>query len=227
MNTLNEVYLAVLKDVLNTGLKTINTKELIGCSYSLTNIDANKLTGHIQKTRKLDYNFCRSFANSIIMGDSNFSNIKFMSERAKQFANAKLPDNLPANFSLAYGARIKMQEANMLKQLKADSRRAIMHIWHPDDYLLLDDAEFKGEFACTSSLQFFNRGNKLHQHVHMRSSNAYSILPIDIFNFTELQKHYADLIGLEYGNISISFGSLHIFERDLDKVIKLCTHNIK
>lgn len=202
---------------------TEQTYERIGESFKLLDIEQNELVGHAQNLRKVNYAFCRSFANSIIKGDSDYRNIEHMSDRAKQFANAKLPAGLPANFSLAYGHRIKQQEANMLAQLAEGNRRAIMHIWCPTDYELIKPGSvFRGEFACTSSLQLFVRDGGLNMHVHMRSSNAYSILPIDIFNFTELQKHYADTLGLYYASFSISFGSLHLFKKDLQKAKNIC-----
>ena len=223
-DNLNSAYASMLEALMFLyDYETEHTYERIGDGFKLLDITENKLNGQIQQLRKINYDFCRSFANSIIMGDSDFSNIKHMSERAKQFANAKLPANLPANFSLAYGHRIKQQEADMLSQLTEGNRRAIIHIWSPDDYLLIKPGnEFKGEFACTSALQFFVRDRMLNMHVHMRSSNAYNILPIDIYNFTELQKYYANKLNLVYGQFSISFGSLHLFKRDLQKARNVC-----
>ena len=128
---------------------------------------------------------------------------------------------MPSNFSLAYGLRIKQQESAMFSQLKEGSRRAFMHIWCPEDYLLLNNNKFKGEFACTSSIQLFVRYKCLHMHVHMRSANAYRVLPIDIFNFTTLQQRYINQLGYGQGKFSISFGSLHLYKQDMPLVMKL------
>lgn len=218
---MDNLWLTLIKLCLEQGHETADTFELIGLSASLSDIEQNRLTGEYLTNRGLDYKFCESFAQALINGETDLSKIEHLPERARQFINPVLPADLPSNFSIAYGARIKAQESAMLAQLTEGNRRAIMHIWCPDDYKLLEHEGFKGEFACTSSVQLFVRNNLLHCHVHMRSSNVWGILPIDVYNFTELQKHYARQVGLGFGKFTISFGSLHLYKRDLQKAAEL------
>lgn len=206
---------------------TDETNEILGLSFRIQNVDSPMLTVKQQAIRQLNWPFMQSFAECMINGDSDFSNLRGLSDRAKQFVNAPLPDNLPENFSISYGKRLAEQKLAFLEQLNVPfSRRAIMHIWCPEDYLLLK-SQYQGEFACTSSMQAFVREDRLHMHVHMRSSNAYRILPIDFYNFTEYQRHIASLLKVPIGHFSMSFGSLHLFHSDLELAKQLAGYSVK
>jgi thymidylate synthase len=220
--SLNDFYISAMQEVITKGSTTGNTIELIGHTQTLTNATSSKLEGEVQDKRNINYYFADSYAQSVVRGDAYYSKIDHLSDRAKTYVNPKLPDGLPPSFSLAYGSRLKSQEKALVRELNSgvNSRRAYATVWSPEDYLLIHgNNQFEGEFACTGSLHFFKRDLALHLHVHMRSSNAYRILPIDMFLFSS----YLQYIGSQcqdinrLGNISVSFGSLHIFLDDLEK----------
>lgn len=194
--------------------------ELIGApTVKLIDILDNKLTGNVQAMRKVDYEFCDAFANSVLYNDKSYL------AKYKRFERFVMPCGLPENFSYSYGERIALQLANFTSQLVEGGRRACMSIWQKEDYELIANPTFNGEFACAMGIQGFVRNNALHMHVHMRSSNVYTLLPLDTYVFTTLQKHIADSNGFAYGYFTMSFGSAHIMYADKAKAAKLLNAN--
>lgn len=222
----NEIYSLLIYQIAQHGYETGETYEIIGTCIKIIDIANIKLTGKLQALRQVNYDFAESFAQSIIRGDSDYTSIKGLSERAKQYTEAKPPDNLPANFMMTYGERLKSQEEHLLYELNTapETRRAIAHIWCPDDYKLIHSNEpFAGEFSCTSSIQFFIRNGYLHTHIHMRSSNAYRILPIDVYLFGRYSEYIFSKCNNAHklGSMTMSFGSSHIFKSDMNKAMEI------
>ena len=98
--------------------------------------------------------------------------------------------------------------------LKADpnSRQAVIHIKNPMDYKTKDT-------PCTVCLQFFIRENKLFLTTYMRSNDVWFGFPYDVFNFTCFQIRMAMELGVGIGSYTHIAGSLHLYQRDLDKFL--------
>ena len=79
---------------------------------------------------------------------------------------------------------------------------------------------------CTIALQFRIRDNKLHCTGIMRSNDIWYGFPYDIAFFTELQMMMADELGVEYGSYTHFVTSLHVYNKDLDKIIKIISNPI-
>lgn len=116
----------------------------------------------------------------------------------------------PRLFGEADGAQV----AYVIDLLRSspDSRRAVIQIFDRRDV-----SEEHTDVPCTSTLQFLVREGELRLVVNMRSNDAHLGLPHDIFAFTMLQEMIACELGLELGTYVHHAGSLHVYERDVDK----------
>jgi thymidylate synthase len=89
-----------------------------------------------------------------------------------------------------------------------DSRRAVMHLRTPGDSI-----DAKLDVPCTLALQFFIREGKLHQVVHMRSSDVIFGIAYDVPAFTMFQEILANELNVGIGTYTHVSNSLHIYER--------------
>ena len=136
------------------------------------------------------------------------------------------------NVNSAYGARIfrsnpaigidQSQWEWVKRELTRDpdSRRAFIHIRLPHDSFnaVLD-------VPCTIGFQFFIRDNALHMWASMRSSDLWLGLANDVPAFTLFQELMALELGLKLGSYNHTGGSVHIYERDFDKVKAVLSSN--
>jgi len=96
---------------------------------------------------------------------------------------------------------------------RPDTRRAAISILEPSDL----EPE-KAEAPCTIALQFVRRRERLHLIAMMRSNDAYLGFPHDVFCFTMIQELVARSLGVQVGEYHHFATSLHLYERDQDKV---------
>lgn len=90
------------------------------------------------------------------------------------------------------------------------TRKAVGTIYRPgDDH----DPMKEDEVPCTLGFQFLQRDDRLNMYVMMRSQDAWSMLPNDIFMFTMLQEYVARRVGCEPGGFQQMVGSSHIYDR--------------
>ena len=223
-NNFAEAYISTLSLLLDCGHQSLsrtgNMLELIGHTVRIMSIEQVP----IPLKRKLDKDFAISFARSITNGDATADNVSNMPERAKQFlrvpANAELPDN----FSVMYGPRYNAQISNVLAELDRHphSRRAIITVLDADDWAIANNPSLSHlEFSCTLAWQFFIRDNRLNMHTFMRSQSALRIWPIDTVIASAVQKDVLARLrecmpDLQLGSYSVNFGSLHVFDSELD-----------
>lgn len=104
------------------------------------------------------------------------------------------------------------QVHNIIKLLSENpaSRRAVIQIFDAQDMQNVDA-------PCTCTLQFLLRDNKLQMVTYMRSNDAYTGLPHDIFAFTMLQELIAASLSVELGYYYHVAASLHLYANDASK----------
>lgn len=118
----------------------------------------------------------------------------------------------------AYGPRLVcMRGHNQIKNVidiirEPDSRRAVIQLFNAEDI-----SQHLEDTPCTCTLQFMNRGGKLHMLTSMRSNDAFLGLPHDFFSFTMIQEVFARTVNLEVGVYKHVVGSLHLYEKDIEK----------
>lgn len=102
-----------------------------------------------------------------------------------------------------------------------NSRRAKINLNTPRENVI----ETKDE-PCTMFLQFLIRDKKLHCTAVMRSNDIWFGFPYDVAFFTELQKYIADRLGVKYGEYTHFVVSMHLYDRDYEKVSKIVENPI-
>ncbi|MBP1631395.1 MAG: thymidylate synthase [Bacteroidetes bacterium] len=112
-----------------------------------------------------------------------------------------------------YGSKLFHQSSNwtsLINELRLDrySRRAVINLYDSESLGLK-----KLDVACTVSLQFLIRNNKLDLITTMRSNDLVWGLPNDIFFFTMLQEILALELGIDKGDYYHQVASLHIYEK--------------
>ncbi len=102
-----------------------------------------------------------------------------------------------------------------------DTRQAIINIHLPSDR-----HDGNKDVACTLSLQFFIREDKLHLIVNMRSNDIILGFTNDVFQFTMLQEAMVLQLREAYPELQLGFyyhnaGSMHIYERHFEMAEKI------
>lgn len=117
-------------------------------------------------------------------------------------------------FQGAYGPRLGAQMPRIVEALRKDpdTRQAVAVVWDPMHDLFL---EHNVDRACTLSLQFFIRDDKLLLRTTMRSNDVWWGFTNDVVQFTQLQHAVADCLDIEVGYYIHQPGSLHVYERDI------------
>lgn len=92
---------------------------------------------------------------------------------------------------------------------KPNSRQTVVQLFDCEDV-----KEPHKDVPCTCTLQFLVRREHLQLVTYMRSNDAHTGLPHDLFAFTMLQEIVARTVGLEVGTYVHMVGSLHLYERD-------------
>jgi thymidylate synthase len=119
----------------------------------------------------------------------------------------------------AYGSRVHGQVVQVVDKLRSDkdSRQGVITLWNP----LLDSETGRKDYPCTITLGFRLRGDRLNASVVMRSNDVWLGTCYDIFQFTQLQYTIANMLGVDVGTYTHVAWSLHLYERDIDKVDEL------
>lgn len=207
---INDAWANLVSNILRRGQKVGNTLELSNVSFTITDITKNILT--IRENFSLSY-----YLGESVWYGAGKNDVEFISKFGKIWE--KLSDDGLVNNS-AYGYILKRkhnfdQIEKMIELLKKypNSRRAVMNINIPNENVI----ETKDEM-CTIALQFLLRDGKLNMTGIMRSNDSWTGSPYDIFYFTELQKYVANELEVKYGTYTHFVSSIHIYERDFEKV---------
>ena len=187
-------------------------RECLGVSFTITNPRARYPYVHGRK-------FSTTYLIAELLWYLSGNNKTEWIGRYSGFWKNISDDGVTANS--AYGARLfqpheriaggELNQWNFIvNELKndPDSRRAVMHIRVPED-----SVKAKLDVPCTLALQFFIRDRKLHQVVHMRSSDVIFGIAYDIPAFTMFQEILANELGVGLGDYTHVSNSLHIYER--------------
>jgi thymidylate synthase len=130
-------------------------------------------------------------------------------------------------FHGAYGPRSRGQFAAVVDKLKRDpeSRQVVATIWDQGSDLPTDPKVWaqppKKDYPCTLLYHFMIRKDKLIMETVMRSNDVYLGLAYDGFQHSRVQIAVASCLGIEPGEYRHHAMSLHVYERDLDKIDKL------
>lgn len=93
-----------------------------------------------------------------------------------------------------------------------NTRQAVIHIKDAD-------REPSKDVNCTVCLQFLLRDRKLYLTTYMRSNDLWMGFPYDVFQFMNMQVLMSMELGVKLGSYTHIAGSLHLYERDYQKVV--------
>lgn len=193
-----------------------NTREINNCHFTVK--DINTCT-HTIRNMPLHY-----VCGELLWYAAGSNSMKFISKFGSMWE--RLSDDGVTNNS-AYGYLIAHKHGfnqldKIIELLKKDpsSRRAVININIPNEQLI----ETKDE-PCTIALQFLVRDSKVHCTAMMRSNDIWFGLPYDIVFFTTLQKYIADRLGYGYGTYTHFATSLHMYDRDRNKIVEMLKKN--
>lgn len=222
-NNYNYVYHKILRTVLKNpdfiGGSTMqsrkidsNYREIVGITFVIENPVKNRIYNPV---RSVDYDYAEKYYNFLISGENNIDVLAEDYPKIKEFVNR---GSLPENFSTLYGPRILDQLPNILKLLKEKptSRWATINVLYREDKKIWD-AKTTMEYPCCMNLQFFIRENKLQLVVNMRSNNIFSTVCYDVYLFTKLQSHVADLLKIKTGKYIHQINSAHLYGKDYER----------
>jgi len=115
----------------------------------------------------------------------------------------------------------QLQAIAWLLKRKPESRQAVMTMWNAGDlvHAILGD---KNDLPCTTSLNFIIRENRLYLTATMRSNDIWLGFPYDVWCFTNLQMLLASVLDLELGWYQHQAMSLHVYDRNIERMKKVC-----
>lgn len=175
----------------------------------------------LSPARRLGYKFMAAEAAWVLGGDNRVETIRPFSKEIERFSDDGL------TFEGAYGPPFVDQLSYVVRRLAGDlaTRQAVCNIWRPR---VMDSRDT----PCTLSLQWLVRQGELHCVATMRSSDAWTGVPYDVFNFSMMSAyvslslhHYAAHHGdaeslpakgpLPLGYLYLTAGSQHLYEKDV------------
>ncbi len=164
--------------------------------------------------RKLRYKFAVAEALAILTGDDRVAPLAKLVPRIAAYS-----DNGRTFFG-AYGPRYVEQLDYAIKTLVQNptSRQAVINIW-------TDNPPITRDVPCTIALVPIVRDKYMHLQVFMRSSDAWTGLPYDLFSFSMIAYHLCGHLNHRYGGAYVKPGllflkaaSAHIYVKDLEQV---------
>ncbi len=152
----------------------------------------------------------------MLSGSDRLEDIRFYEEKVSSFTDDGI--SVPGS---DYGKRLFEpipgldQVYNALASLRAEagSRRAAASIFHP-----WDSGRDSKDIPCTFGLFWHVREGLLHATTVMRSNNAWTLLPYNVFEFSLLADVMAADLGTGLGRYSHFAVSMHLYEDNIAAV---------
>lgn len=204
---IDDIFIKLSKMIINQGeyvnCRGMKTKELVNCSFSLTDINHPQFLNNKMRNLSIRYAFGELFW--YLSQSDSLEHIAYYSSKYKLFS-----DNA-VSLNGAYGPRIMPWIPQIVNLLKEDpySRRAVINVYKQSDI-----GKNSKDIPCTIAIQFLVRNNKLDMYVYMRSNDLYLGLPYDVFAFTFLQKLVSRQLNIPLGTYNHQATSIHIYEKD-------------
>lgn len=114
-----------------------------------------------------------------------------------------------------YGARVDWQLADIIDKLtlNPNDRQAVIQIWNK-----MSDSRVRRpmpkDIPCTLVIVFSIEDDELFMSVMMRSNDVWLGVPYDVFQFRQMQRTVAYLLGVGVGQYTHHAVSMHAYERN-------------
>lgn len=157
----------------------------------------------------------------VIAGRNDIADLSAYIPRAPDFSDDG------STWRAGYGPRLRNwrtvdQLAAIVSTLQAEpgSRRAVVSLFDPT----LDNEPSK-DIPCTNWLQFLCRDGVLDMAVTVRSNDLiWGFSGINTFEWSVLHEMVASWLGCEVGSVTYFIGSLHLYDRHVDRVERMLAH---
>lgn len=187
-----------------------DTVERLGLHFCLNFPSFNRNT-------RSNYTYAEAFFIWMMSGETVPSEeLLSLNPEVRKFTDSA---GLPEGYSSSYGPKIIEHLPDILSLLKAepDTRQAYLNILLREDLVARGHATTH-EYPCTIGLHFLLRNGELSLNVQMRSNNAFSVLPYDVYLFTSLQTYAAQILKVPVGRYRHYMSSAHVYRKDHHKV---------
>lgn len=183
---INNLYLDILKKLVEDGQLKGKRRELAFLTFSLTNLDKNILFSPFAQR---NWPWILREASDRIFGVENpGTSFRY----SKNWEN-RIEDS--GYYSYHYANRLNVQMKELLSK-KIQGRDKIVHVWNKDDINL------KGRQPCTIIMQpVMEHDDKLSLVVYMRNNDMINIFPSDVFIHSTYFKYWSTYFGYEYKNL--------------------------
>jgi thymidylate synthase len=185
-------------------------RELLGRTFVVDSDDDVLIRS---KTRPVNIDYALVSSVWILLGRNDLAALMPFNPRGASFS----ADGF--TLSAAFGHRLRAldgdQVSTALQLIRADpsTRRAVCMIGRAGDLV-----SPMPDFPCASLIQYFRRADALHAVVYMRSQSLFGVFPYDVVNFRYLQWIAARQLGARLGSLHMTFGSLHVYEKETERV---------
>lgn len=126
-----------------------------------------------------------------------------------------------------YGARVGLQIIDVVDKMRADphSRQAVIQVWdHTKDSRYRQP--MPKDIPCTLSITFGLSHSAVTMSVVMRSNDVWLGVPYDVFQFRQLHRTVAALLGRPVGQYCHHAVSMHAYDRDTAKIRSLALEDV-
>ncbi len=178
-------------------------------SFRLTNPENNLgINGNV--------NYYEKFFEWLLSGSDTLADFVNLSEKAKKYHLDYEGRNV------AYGPRIIAQMEDIIGKLKDDenTRQAFLGILVPEDHIIskhVNTSEEIVEYPCTIGWNYHIEDGQLCCTTVMRSNNVCSVVGLDVYLGTSLQKYIAGELGIELGYYSHVMLNGHVLDFELER----------
>lgn len=208
-DTLEQVYLHLLRDVKNLGKKVsprgMETLEIHPCTIVLSDPCENLI---ISKARALNPLFMIGEFLWIFAGRNDVEFISMFNKKMRDYSD----DGVTLHG--AYGSRLyDFRGVNQLQYCidklrnDPDTRQACISIFDP----ARDCSIVTKDFPCNHYLKFTRRDDRLDLTVYVRSQDIILGFPYDVFHWTILQQLMSQMLGIKCGTYYHIMDSAHLY----------------
>lgn len=216
MNKVNKIYFNLLKELVRAP-RVGNTREINNVKVELPS-NYNPFITFTDRQLSIGYAI-----GELIWYFSGRNDKDFISKFSSFWENIS-DDGKTSNSAYGYMIHKKynydqLQQVVRILSLDPNSRRALINI----NYAHPKKLETKDE-QCTIALQFMVRKDRLMMTSIMRSNDIWFGFPYDIIYFRALQVIIADILDVKLGTHTHFVTSLHLYDRDYEKALKIIKH---
>lgn len=231
-DTMNEAWVGIAHDIFKHGSRLESRDggctELTGFGFRLSNIDHCLAT-----VRKASLIYAAAETLWYLSGSDDVRVVEAYAPQYRRFAQpgtnrahgaygkrwVDSPAFLMAKATTGLEFPSQLDAAVAMIKKSPNTRQCLVGMWDHGDLVHGQTGEIN-DIPCTVAIQFLLRNDKLHSVVTMRSNDLWLGTPYDVFAFTTFQRIVALRLGAEPGTYTHVAGSMHVYDRNRDKVIE-------